>query len=573
MAWFSERSVLHRYAVAIRATPRQVFSLQLLLTVTTFAIAGCPKGWDEGSAASITQLTSFRNSFHLNSGNAVQDSNTISNLVSLVNLGAGIGPLLSLPFNDILGRIWSYRLWMLVYGIGIILEVFAGSNLNTIYAGRIIAGFGIGALTVIGPMGIAEYVVCLTFDLSSAQPSRCAPRSLRGLLGLSFNVCMIGGQVIGIFVVYGVQQSIPASRSIQWQLPFIVQLAIPVLGFALSFLVPESPRFLLGKGKEASAVQVLCRLRNLPEDAPYVLEECAAMKEAHSAEEIAKGGSGFLGLLKECFTVRNYFRRTRTVIIAYVLAQFSGANSITNYLPTILTLLGVTNTNQRLLYTAGYSIAKLGCLFIASLFFVDLVGRRKSLLVGVTVQGLCHVYLAVYLHRYLGGGSVTRGSSDMAIAAIFIHAFGWGIGLLPLPYLFGAELFPTRIRSVGGALSASFHWLFYFAITKATPAMLTAMNGWGLFAFFAAWCAIAWVYGFIMIPETAGRSLESINALFDIKWYEIRKNAYPTDEDLMAPVVTQATPLSNAENGDARHFAGDLVLEGKSESEHREYSP
>lgn len=198
------------------------------------------------------------------------------------------------------------------------------------------------------------------------------------------------------------------------------------------------------------------------------------------------------------------------------------------------------------------------------------------------------VYLAVYLHRYLGGGSVTRGASDMAIAAIFIHAFGWGIGLLPLPYLFGAELFPTRIRSVGGALSASFHWLFYFAITKATPAMLTAMNGWGLFAFFAAWCAIAWVYGFIMvssgtrpkgfvlrlpqIPETAGRSLESINALFDLKWYEIRKNAYPTDDDLMAPVVTQATPLSNAENGDARHFAGDLVLEGKSESEHREYS-
>jgi hypothetical protein len=71
-------------------------------------------------------------------------------------------------------------------------------------------------------------------------------------------------------------------------------------------------------------------------------------------------------------------RRTRT-----------DAHSAANYLPTILTLLGVTNTNQRLLYTAGYSIAKLGCLFIASLFFVDLVGRRKSLLVGVTVQGLC----------------------------------------------------------------------------------------------------------------------------------------------------------------------------------------
>jgi hypothetical protein len=68
--------------------------------------------------------------------------------------------------------------------------------------------------------------------------------------------------------------------------------------------------------------------------------------------------------------------------------------------------------------------------------------------------------------------------------------------------------------------------------------------------------------------------LESINALFDLKWYEIRKNAYPTDEDLIAPVVvTQASALSNAENGDARLSVGDVVLEGKCESEHREHSP
>ena len=67
----------------------------------------------------------------------------------------------------------------------------------------------------------------------------------------------------------------------------------------------------------------------------------------------------------------------------------------------------------------------------------------------------------------------------MAIAVIYIHSFGRAIGLLPLPYLFGAELFPTRIRAVGGALSASFHWLFFFATTKATPSILSAMIGWG----------------------------------------------------------------------------------------------
>lgn len=151
--------------------------------------------------------------------------------------------------------------------------------------------------------------------------------------------------------------------------------------------------------------------------------------------------------------------------------------------------------------------------------------------------------MAVYLKYQLSGAKVGQAASDMAIAAIYIHALGWGCGLLPLPYLFGAELFPTRVRSVGGALGQSFHWLFYFGITKATPSLLAAMHGWGAFVFFATWCAIAWGYGYIMVPETAGRSLEGINRLFDLKWYEIRKNAYPTEEELLGRVEAQVVDV------------------------------
>ena len=195
--------------------------------------------------------------------------------------------------------------------------------------------------------------------------------------------------VIGIFVVYSSKQSIVPTRDIQWQLPFIVQLVVPVLGMVLSFTVPETPRYLLAKGKGDAALTALAKLRNLPDADPYVLGEYESSKDACDEEQLAVGGAGWLTLLKECFTVPNYFRRTRTVIIAYVLAQLSGANSITNYLPTILNLIGVTNSNTTLLYTAGYSIAKVGCLVIGALFFIDIVGRRKSYLIGVTVQMLC----------------------------------------------------------------------------------------------------------------------------------------------------------------------------------------
>ena len=132
------------------------------------------------------------------------------------------------------------------------------------------------------------------------------------------------------------------------------------------------------------------------------------------------------------------------------------------------------------------------------------------------------------------------GASDFAIVVIYIHAFGWAVGLYTLPYLFGAELWPNRIRSFGGALSQCFHWLFYFAITKATPSILESMDTWGAFLFFVAWCIVALVYTVYFIPETSGLILEEIDAIFQrplhkMRQYlkeEARNDAHPDPEAL-----------------------------------------
>lgn len=103
---------------------------------------------------------------------------------------------------------------------------------------------------------------------------------------------------------------------------------------------------------------------------------------------------------------------------------------------------------------------------------------------GVGIQIICHSYLAGYLNIYIQKPpSATKSASDAAIAIIFFHALGWAIGLHSLPYLFGAELWPNRIRSFGGAVSQPFHWFFYFAITKATPALLSGLHQWGALCF------------------------------------------------------------------------------------------
>lgn len=101
-------------------------------------------------------------------------------------------------------------------------------------------------------------------------------------------------------------------------------------------------------------------------------------------------------------------------------------------------------------------------------------------------------------------------------------------GLYILPYIFGAELWPNRIRSFGAALSQSFHWLFIFAMAYGAPSLLSQTHNWGAFLFFAAWCLISAIYVYFVVPEIAGLSMEEIDHLFTGSWF----TAYRRSETL-----------------------------------------
>lgn len=121
-------------------------------------------------------------------------------------------------------------------------------------------------------------------------------------------------------------------------------------------------------------------------------------------------------------------------------------------------------------------------------------------------------------------------------------------GLFILPYVFGGELFPNRLRSFGGALSQCFHCksfmpglrcssldfdllkdcplgLFFFAMNFAVPSLLSSTDNWGAFLFFAAWCFIAIVYVYFMVPELAGLSVEEVDDVFTGPWFNAHKRS------------------------------------------------
>lgn len=518
-----QQASLVKYINAIKQSPREIYNRHLFISVIAFALGGCAKGtnltypcpshtlsvqlmksgWDEGSAASITQLPSFQKTYDI-------DDNTVSNLVSFVNLGAGVGALLSFLINDRLGRIWSLRLYQALYIVGSLISCFAYGHVGVLYVGRIIAGLGIGALSVVGPMTISEI----------------APKAIRGLMTLWFNVCMLTTQMIGVFTVYGCSIHIPGTSDLQNQIPWFVQTFAPAISIFLSFFSVESPRWLLLRNRQQEGLATLERVRSLPISNAFVAEEYHGM-----TTQVEQTDSSYLSIVKETFFVRSNLRRVQLTIIAYILAQMSGANSITNYLPTIYGLIGITGSGVKVYSTGLYALAKVVCCIAASLVLVDVIGRRKSMMTGVCIQAVCHAYLAGYLESFLKSpDKVSKGASDAAIAAVFIHALGWAIGLYSLPYLFGAELWPNRIRSFGGALSQGFHWLFYFAITKATPALLESTDQWGAFVLFAAFCVIALVYAYFFVPETSGLSLEEIDMIFERPIYRLAQPLVRADD-------------------------------------------
>lgn len=269
---------------------------------------------------------------------------------------------------------------MFVWIIGQIIATFSQGHVGTLYAARIVSGLGIGALTVMGPMALVEV----------------APTEIRGLIAAWFSVVMLLSLTVSVFTVYGVYIHVAASR-LQYQIVFFAPAIAAAVLIGISFFLYESPRWLFIAGKKEEAIETIVALRGLPADHPRVATEISDIESQIGKEREAFGPNpGFFILCKDAFLVPANLRRVQQALLCYALAQLSGANSVTSYLTTILSLLGLGGGTDRSLFLSGmYSMAKFFYTLIASFFFIDALGRRRSLFTGITIQMLSDLYLGI----------------------------------------------------------------------------------------------------------------------------------------------------------------------------------
>lgn len=148
---------------------------------------------------------------------------------------------------------------------------------------------------------------------------------------------------------------------------------------------------------------------------------------------------------------------------------------------------------------------------------IDLLGRRRCFITGLALQCVSHVYLAIYF------GSIpptNKSGSNAAIAAVFVYAIGWSIGLCTIEFIYGTELFPTRVRGFCYAVTMFTHWMMQFAVVRVTPVMLAALDKWGAFAFWAVVCAVGILVLGLWAPETKGVPMERMGELFERNWWK-----------------------------------------------------
>ncbi|PVH72815.1 putative quinate permease [Cadophora sp. DSE1049] len=496
--------------------PKEVLNWRLWFAVVSFGIMGAARGIDEGLISGTLAKSNFQKLLGLDVMDKVELANVKGNISAMVQIGSVGGAALAFILCDRIGRLWATRQLCCIWILGIVIFLTNGGRLGQVYAGRFIAGLGIGQTTVVAPVYLSEI----------------APKSVRGLCTCAFSGSVYIGIMLAYFASWGSQLHIKEGTSNQWVVPTTIHVMFAGIIIILSFFNYESPRYLVKCGKDDEATANLARVRNLPVDHEHVIKEIAEIQQQLHEEQEATLGQGWIGILREMFLMPNNFYRIYLGLFSQLLSQWSGAQSITIYAPEFFALLGTEGQNEKLFATAIFGVVKFVAAIICALFLVDVIGRKRSLGIGITLQAVSMCFIAAYLTAVpeLEEGEVftksQKQASTAAIVMIYISGFGWAMGWNSMQYLLNAEIYPLRIRAVSSSMVMCFHFVNQYGNSRAVPNMLLPTSEGGLtpagtFWLFTVITILGGVWAWFFIPETAGRSLEGMDRLFTLKWYQI----------------------------------------------------
>jgi len=431
-----------------------------IFTCVLAALAGLMFGLDIGVISGATQFVQkeFGVSDHM-----------IEWIVSAMMFGAAVGALAAGWMSSALGRKRSLILGAILFVVGSLLCGFAWSP-ETLIAARVVLGLAIGIATFTAPLYLAEV----------------APEYIRGAM-ISLYQLMI---TIGILVAFLSDTAFSYSGNWRWMLGII---AIPGALFLFGVLfLPDSPRWLMMKQREAEALDVLQRLRGNPE----IVE-----REANDIrEQLRTPQRGW-----HMFMENSNFRRSVGLgILLQLMQQFTGMNVVMYYAPRIFQDMGYDTTAQ-MWFTAIVGLTNVLATFIA-IALIDRWGRKPILYTGFTVMA---IGLGV-VGFMMGQGTTAHGAQLFTVVMLLVFIVGFAMSAGPLIWTLCSEVQPLKGRDFGIGCSTMTNWIANMIVGFTFLSLLNSFGHTATFYLYAALNAVFIVLTFWLIPETKGITLEQI---------------------------------------------------------------
>lgn len=442
-------------------------------------------GYDQGVMSSLLTLPSFLDTFpEIDAVHDDSKSTLQGTVVAIYEIGCMAGALAAMFWGDKFGRrkmIWAGAFVMTV---GAVLQCSAFSLAHLI-VGRIVTGVGNGFQTASVPMWLSE----------------CAKPQRRGALNMISAALNILGVATSYWVDFGFYF---VNNSASWRFPIAFQIIFALYMMSVIMFLPESPRWLVKNKRRDEAKTVFAVLDDTTETNPEIESKIREIEELALMED-----SGFSAKNLFSFGPNKHCHRAMLAAFGQVMQQIGGINLITYYAGTIYEdNLGMEPITARILAACnGTEYFLAAC---ASYFVIERVGRRNLMLYCTVGQCVTMAILCGTAYR----GETHSGGAVAAAVFLFVFNSFFAIGWLGTAWLYPAEISPLEIRASVNGLSTACNWAFTFLIVMITP-ILFARIGVYTYALFSGINFIMIPAVYIFYPETAGRSLEEIDMIFE----------------------------------------------------------
>jgi sugar porter (SP) family MFS transporter len=389
--------------------------------------------------------------------------------ISVVLIGCIAGAAGAGWVADTIGR----RLTLLVAGVIFLIGALASAstpNEAILLVGRFVVGIGIGFSSVVAPLYISEV----------------SPAAVRGALVSLYQFAI----TVGILGAYLIDYAFAPAGAWRWMLGFaVVPSLILIVGM---IFMPESPRYLFKLGHDSRARDVLQRIADGPQD---------SIEEERSIRASLKLKSGGFAAFKDPALRLALFIGVSLAL----LQQVTGINTVIYYGPQIFQMAGIASDTASILAQTLVGTVNV-LLTLVAIFFVDRLGRKPLLYIGLTGMFFALATLGIaFAQPHLSG---SLGTIALASMMIYVGCFAFSLG--PIVWLLISEIFPLPVRGLGMSISTLANWVGNFLVSQFFLTMIQKLGRPMTFWVYAALCVVTIVFIRAMVPETKRELLEQI---------------------------------------------------------------